>query len=120
MDIEGMKFKRAGGTMYMKPTELPTNGKFLVGKYRESFEGEFGINHKFSQRDAGCVIINGCGSLNKALENVEPGTWVALTFDGKKVLEKGKFKGKQFNDVKVYICDEPSDEAVNAADDIPF
>ena len=129
MELDGMTFEPADiGITYMKPTELPTDGKYLVGQYKETFTGQYGPNHKIAAKDAGMVVVNGCGSLNAAFENVEPGTWVAISYRGKKKLTKGKFAGKEFNDVEVAICNqpvakvettEPAGKAVSA-DEIPF
>jgi len=125
MNIEGMEFVPvATDITYIKPVDLPTDGKFFVGQYKETFEGQFGANHKFLKKDGGVTVVNGCGSLNMSMENVEPGTWVAITFVGKKELKKGKFAGKLFNDVQVCLCKEPkvelTDDKTVSGDDIPY
>lgn len=124
-----MTFEPAAvGVKYYKPVELPGKGEYFIGKYKETFEGKYGKNHKFFEKDGGCVVVNGCGSLNTALENVEPGTWVALSYLGKKKLVKGQYAGKDFNDISVHLCKEPPLTIANervvgnaiGADEIPY
>jgi hypothetical protein len=123
MELDGMTFEPVDtGVTYMKPTELPTKGKYFVGQFKEMINGQFGKNWKFAKKDGGNVVVNGCGALDSAMENVPPGTWCALTFVGKGKIKKGKFAGKTFNDVQVALCKAPVKETGSAVaeDEIPF
>lgn len=50
--------------------------------------------------------LNSSGQLNKAMEDVEEGQWLQITYNGTAQIEKGKFKGKDAHLVEVDLLEE--------------
>ena len=61
--------------------------------------------------EAGKTIgLNSAGGLDKAMDNVEIGQFVEITYQGTSVLEKGKFAGKEAHNIEVSVCDDEMGE----------
>ena len=132
MIIDGEEFINSKGNYeYIKPKDLPSNGKYKVGKYLDTSIDSYGYpQYRFQEDSGNFFVVNNCGSLARAMKEVPHGTKVALTYAGEKVLEKGKFKGKKFHCVDVFIVKPKEIQAVETkdltkipdsdADSIPF
>lgn len=59
------------------------------------------------------LVLNSCGSLDKALEQLTVGDIIQCTYNGMGKIESGKYKGKEAHSVEVEIMglqDEGSEE----------
>lgn len=56
------------------------------------------------------ILLNSAGMLDKAMEKVEEGQIVQVTYNGKHVIEKGKWKGSNSHTMDVLLVDEESGE----------
>ena len=99
------KFKPVGEkeTIFLKPAELQEAQ--LEGTFLETYEGNFGPNHKFRTEGGEIVIVNGFGMLNSKMQKVDPGSFVKLDYQGKKKIVKGPLKGKEAHTVEVLIAE---------------
>lgn len=110
-----------------------TEGDVVVGKFVSQGEDQYEnpswtievIEATFSDRKlakslAGKnLILNSAGQLNKAMEKVEEGQLVQITYNGTSEIEKGKFKGKDAHlmDVEIVEEDDGSDDEVDFDED---
>lgn len=102
---------------YFKYAECQKGQKLVdEGVYLGTEEGKFGIQHIFRQKDGETVVLNKSGHLDYLLaENATKGTKCNVIYDGKIVLTKGPFKGKEANNFEL----EVDDAGPVAADKIP-
>jgi hypothetical protein len=56
------------------------------------------------------LVLNSCGSLDKAMEEVEENDILQVEYTGKIVLEKGPFAGKTAHTMEVSICEADEEE----------
>lgn len=52
------------------------------------------------------LVLNACGSLTKAMEQVEEGDIIQVEYQGKNLLTKGPYAGKESHSVSLAICEE--------------
>ena len=101
-----MAFKKVSvNKKYFKYAEC-TKGQQLVveGSYMGPYEGKFGVQHDFKQKDGEIVCLNSAGQLNYLLENhVEVGDLVNVYYDGSVMLTKGTFKGKNAHNFSIEV-----------------
>lgn len=109
------KFREVGGAKDYRAWDLWDNGDYVLGEYVGTGESEtvYGIQqyHDVRVKDAsfeiGKVIrLNGNGSLDSKMEELEEGQTVKVEYFGKKVLTSGKYKGKDFHDVRVSVAEK--------------
>ena len=63
----------------------------------------------------GLIGLNSSGSLNHKMEEVAEGTPIRVEYHGTDIMEKGKFKGKEFHSLKVYSAKSQSVEEAGPA-----
>jgi len=51
------------------------------------------------------ITLNNCGAFRQVDEQLVRGTKIKVVYQGKDVMSKGKFKGKEFNKVDVFVDD---------------
>lgn len=72
----------------------------------EFADPEKGISPDGAEVKAGCdFVLNSNGSLNYKMQSVEEGTKIKVLYDGTDVMQKGKFKGKEFHVVRLFAAD---------------
>ena len=92
-------------------------GDFIEGKYIEQGEVEtkYGMQRWFDVKlsDSSMDVntskvfrLNGTGSLDNKMDEVEINDEIKVIYEGLKVLERGNFKGKEFHDVKVLVAEK--------------
>lgn len=116
-----MAFQTIGGNRnYPKYSECEAGEMLVDGTYVKSFDGKFGIQYEYMQEDGGIVVLNSAGALNNAMQYVNPGARIQVTYMGQKDITKGKFAGKQFHDFQVAVDKEASQpaEETTTEDDI--
>jgi len=89
-------------------------GQVLVdgGVYRGGREGKFGIQHVFKTEEE-YIVLNSSGHLNWLLENrCNVGDFCKIVYEGKDVLESGKFSGKEAHKFSILVDDEKADLSV--------
>ncbi len=117
-------FRKLGGRKYLKWSDW-NPGEYIVGKYIQSYEDQFGNENYEVQiieaevegielKEGDLFGLNSCGGLKRNMEDVAYGSYVQVTYNGKGVMEKGPFKGKPFTDVSL----EVDDSGVNTAESI--
>jgi hypothetical protein len=115
-----MGYNEVGGAKtYIKWSECKKGQVVLDGaKYRRSFEGKYGIQYEFVTDDGEIIVINKSGQLDYKMDFIRPGSKVHLTYEGKIVLDKGKYKDKESNQFTL-LCDDdfkaPDDSEQEAA-----
>jgi hypothetical protein len=114
-----VKFVRADGKelenkplVILKPGTNLNEGDKITGIFKKkSISEKYGTPGYIFQRDADDVLINGCGSLNKQMENVSEGELVQVEYRGKKAIADGKWKGTMSHLFTVYrAVDAGNDE----------
>lgn len=82
---------------YVKFSEC-TKGDLLVNAiYRDSYEGQYGINYVFENDDSSETVLPGSGQLNYLMKKVSPGMRLEIHFNGQEEITKGPFAGKMAN-----------------------
>ena len=59
------------------------------------------------------LVLNSCGSLDKAMKEATFGEIIQLEYKGKNLMEGGKYAGKEAHSVEVQIMEESSEEEVD-------
>jgi len=82
---------------YVKPKDC----EGVEGTFVEMFADKFGNPAYKLTSSEGEVIVNSCGSMKNAMEQVQPGDYIKFKYLGVSKLESGKFKGSDFHRVQV-------------------
>ena len=112
-----------GQTNYRKWDEWE-NGDVLIGTFVSQGEDKYQkpnweikvedaqfVDHKLGKKLLGkSLTLNSCGQLDKAMEKVEEGEMLQITYNGTAKINKGKFKGKDAHLVDVEIVVEEGSE----------
>lgn len=115
IEVNGKVFKRIAPLgkdgekplRYIKPSTLSSEGitgVVLEGIYLGSVPNsldEEKDDFKF-ETESEIVVINHTGALKRELSNVAPGTLVAVNYEGKELMKKGKQAGKSFHNFTVF------------------
>jgi hypothetical protein len=98
-----MSFQEVGGAKsYVKYSECKAGDIVVEGYFVGSTPSKFGgNNHEFRTESGAIVSLNKSGQLDYCLKHIEKGDYVRVIFEGKVVLDKGTFKGKEANQFKV-------------------
>ena len=95
------------GITFLRPSKLAEEGKtgvIIEGKFLESMPNPFDnekLDFKFINNENKTVILNGGGNLSYQMDSIEPGSMVQVSYNGKKPINKGKFKGRDAHDFLV-------------------
>lgn len=111
-----MGFKEVSGARQYRGWRDWSDGEYVIGKFKDNGEQEsdYGMQQWFdvevTESNFGLdtnktLRLNGNGALNPKMDEIALGTEIKIQFDGYDVLTKGKFKGKEFADVKVFVSD---------------
>jgi hypothetical protein len=105
---------------YPKTAEAAIGDTMAEGYYMGRTENKYAIpagtkQHFVIREESGTEVVLGhCGSLEKWLKTVDPGTWVVIIFDGKEKLgSKHLFAGKEAYKFKIYA--DPDKQYRNAS-----
>lgn len=94
-EVAGAKsFVKANG---MNPGDVMVTGWF-VGERPSKFGGK---DFEFETEDGKHIVVNKSGQLVYAMQFVEKGDFVRVTYVGKNILDKGTFKGREAHQFKV-------------------
>lgn len=98
-----MGFQEVGGaSKYYKYNECKPGQILVEGWFTGIQNGKFGNQYHFVTPSGESVVLNKAGQLDHVFTKVcEVDDFVRVTYDGKKILEKGDFKGKEVNQFKV-------------------
>lgn len=99
-----LKFVRPG-----KLTDADADTVVAEGIYEGSLPNKYDaekLDYKVRSEDGTLTILNSCASLAKQMAKVETGSYVQITYLGKKTIEQGKFKGKESHSFVVGIAAE--------------
>jgi hypothetical protein len=98
----------------------------IEGVFKKTFQGKFGLQHEFMV-GTDKKVLNGFGSINYKLQDIEPNTTVRVVYNGKQKLTKGKMAGKDFHDCKLLVAtntiamkEVSTDESNTNSDDASF
>ena len=107
-----MAFREIGGAKkYFKYNELEKGDVLVEGKFSKSFQGRFGVQYEYLNKD-GCVhVLNSSGQLNYLMDFVEEGDTVKIVYDGTFKLTKGSFAGKEAHQFKLFRDDSDEEQA---------
>lgn len=97
---------------FIRPSELAktgVTGVIVEGLFLESRPNHFDeskLDFKFEKDDGSVVVINGAGNLNHRMKNVNPGDYCRVEYQGKKLIESGKMKGKEAHNFEVLTAED--------------
>lgn len=120
-------FEQIGGKRVFRPWKSWTPGDSITGKFTGTFDDDYGktnyeivvesvdfeegsVPYKTNAGKEGTYeaplkseifVLSACGSLDNAMDKVDEGDIVRVTYTGQEVLKKGKFAGKNFHTMKV-------------------
>lgn len=96
-----------GAKRFINPDkmDLKVGDTVVEGIYVRPYMGNMGLNHEFRDLVRGDLVVISGGALNHKLKDIKPGTRVRIEWGGKFVLERGKWKGKECKDWKVFAED---------------
>ena len=117
---DAKKFEKiTSDATYISVKNIPKDDPFQ-GKFLETYEGKFGLNHKFEAtsdlvttnnkdekvaiNEGDLVIINGSGMLNSKLSRVAAGSEVLIEYLGEEAIKNGNFKGKNAHIVDISVA----------------
>lgn len=106
-----MAFREEAGLNTFRPYEKMSIGETVAeGWYEGPTAGKFGTNYLVREADGTLVEVNGCGHLKFKIEKskILLGDFIKIVYDGKDVLARGKFKGKDTHNVKLFRDPERS------------
>lgn len=70
-------------------------GDTVTGTFLSSREDNYGKqNYSIKQGDGSIIVLAGQGNLGRQMSAVEPGNYVEVTYNGKKEITSGQWKGK--------------------------
>jgi hypothetical protein len=104
--------KEARSITFISPASLAKDeksGVILEGTYVESSPNTFNekkLDFKFSDDKGNMTVINAGGNLGWAMEAINVGDFVQVSYNGKKEIAKGKMAGRMAHDFKVLV-DKP-------------
>ncbi len=119
-------FRKVNGSKTYRPWKEWEVGEYLVGKYLELCEDSYGNpsysieameSNVESLKEGTTIGINSCGGLNLAMEKIATGSIIRLEYEGTDVMEKGKFKGKDFHMVGVAVAEDDAEVTTPESDD---
>jgi hypothetical protein len=108
-----MGWQEVGGGTYVswqdkKPGDIGVEGWFLEPVKSVNYEHN---NYVFLTREGSKLIVNGCGYIHKAMENIRPGDYCQMSYMGLGTpSEKSKFKKNLPHMVKVLV--DPEQRAI--------
>lgn len=111
-----------GPKVFRKWSEYST-GDILIGKFVGKHEDQtynkthwiVKVEEAFTKEDPDKligkdVVLNACGSLDKAMEQVEEGQIIQVEYMGMEEMSKGKYAGKEAHLVKVDLVEEEEED----------
>jgi hypothetical protein len=107
-----------GPKTYRKWSEWET-GDVVVGKYVSTEEDSYDKTNRileleycsFNESLVGKkLVLNSCGSVDSAFEQVDFGDIVQVEYKGIEKLEKGKFAGKDAHSLEISVVEEEGPE----------
>lgn len=119
-----LKKKISGGSVTYRKWAEWEEGDVLIGKYIGQKEDQYQkpnwmlkvLDAQFMDTDLGEELIdktiglNSAGQLDKAMEQIEEGQIVQVTYNGTSEIERGKFKGKDAHVIEVDLVEEDGAE----------
>ena len=99
-----------GSIEFIRPKKLSDEGfegVLFEGTYLESIPNKYDENKndfKFEKEGGDVVIINGAGNLGYRMKEVSPGDYCQVTYEGKKEITSGKYKGTPSHSFDVLIA----------------
>jgi hypothetical protein len=118
------KKKLSGSRTEFRPWKDWETGDILIGKFVGEKEDQYGnpgwiFEVEDAQWEGGKklggkkITLNSAGQLNKAMTDneLEPGQWVQVTYNGTAEIEKGKYKGKDSHLIEVDLLEEENEES---------
>jgi len=115
-----VQFKSVGGQKkYFKYAECEEGQLLVEGKFIGTSPNKFGKeNFDFRPEEGPIVSLNHAGQLAYLMDNyVREGDTVQVIYDGKGILDKGAFKGKEVHNFKVNVAESLDVESVKKAQD---
>lgn len=110
-----MAFEEVGGSKtYVKYSECKAGDVVVEGHFIGSVPSKFGgNNHEFRTESGKIVSLNKSGQLDYCLKHIAVGDYVRVVYEGKTILDKGTFKGKEAHNFKV--AKDPSRRLANTS-----
>lgn len=109
--------KQEGNLKFVRPSKLTdadVDTIVAAGIYEGTVENNFDkekMDYKVRAENGDLTILNTCASLAKQLGKINTGSYVEITYLGKKTMESGKYKGKASHSFIVGISADDLDVA---------
>lgn len=109
--------KQEGNLKFVRPSKLTdadANTIVAAGIFEGTVENNFDKDKndfKVRAENGDLTILNTCASLDKQLAKVKAGSYVEITYLGKKIMQSGKYKGKGSHSFVVAVASEDLDVA---------
>jgi hypothetical protein len=109
------------GSCKYRPWNKWEEGEYIIGDFQSLGTDNYGKNNYklkvletdiLELKEGDVVGLNSCGSLDKAMEGLDVGTTVQITYTGQIILEKGKFAGKAAHTCEVAIMEKEGEESL--------
>lgn len=114
------KKKLSGGPKNFRKWADWDEGDYVIGKYvgthtdqydkecmkLEVADAEFRKKAEAKKLIGKVMVLNAAGQLNKAMEEMEEGQMIQVTYQGTSTIEKGKYKGKDAHVIEVDTVEE--------------
>jgi hypothetical protein len=116
------QFRQVKGAKRYKAWKEWLEGDIVIGVFKDTYIDKYKkngytieiIETQFQEGEdlpAGTMLgLNGMGSLDYKMEDVEIGSVVRIEYTGKTVLEKGPYEGKEAHTVSVAVSSGPVEE----------
>jgi hypothetical protein len=104
--------KQEGNLKFVRPSKLTdadANTVVAAGIFEGTIENNFDkekMDFKVRSENGDLTILNTCASLDKQLGKVTAGSYVEITYLGKKIMQSGKYKGKGSHSFVVAVAAE--------------
>ena len=108
-------YKEIGGARTYRSWKNWEIGEYIVGEFVEQYTDNYGkpgyavkvVETNIKDLGEGKIIgLNSCGGLDYKMDKVSEGDTLKFEYDGTGILEKGKFAGKEFHQVKVFLLQD--------------
>jgi hypothetical protein len=108
-----MAFKKKNVALkYLKFKECNPGDVIAEGVYERQGESNYGINHHFRTDENYIQVLNSSAYLNSLLnEYAVFGDYCRVTYEGMKVLETGRMKGREAHQFSLEIDDDKFDKS---------
>jgi hypothetical protein len=109
-----------GSVRFVKYNDAQKGDTLVEGWYTAKRPSKFGndkYDYEFTTEDGERVVLNGAGHLAFQMANVKPGAWTKVEYEGKDIIKKGTWAGREAHNVTVFV---DNDKKQGGDKELPF